>query len=355
MRASDLKYLLAYIIPVSGLIAVWQGGYYAPLTVIIAFGLIPLVEFFVVKSQINLTPELETDVSQIRYFDLLLYLNVPLVYGLLGLLLYRATYTSVTTFELYWMIASVGIVFGASGINVAHELGHKPGRFEQLLSKMLLLPSLYLHFFIEHNRGHHVNVSTPEDPATSRYGENVYFFWVRSTVGSYVSAWKLEYDRLQKQGKGWLTWSNEMLRFQVIQLIYVAAIYAVFGTQGVMISIAVAIVGFLLLETINYIEHYGLVRKKLASGRYERVQVRHSWNSNHEIGRIILYELTRHSDHHYKANRKYQVLRHHDESPQLPLGYPGSMLLSFVPPLWFAIMNPRLKQYKDTSTDINMT
>ena len=342
MKMSDIKYMLAYIIPISGYVAVWQGGIYAPLTLFIAFVIIPLLEFFVAKSTLNLTSDQEFDVTDVPYFDWLLYLNLPLVYGLVIALLYRVTQTSLYTSELGWTVVSVGIVLGASGINVAHELGHKSGGMEQLTAKLLLLPCLYMHFFIEHNRGHHVNVSTPLDPATSRKGESVYFFWIRSTVGSYLSAWRLESERLAKLGKTWLRWENEMVRFQVFQLVYLAVVAISCGLLGLLVAVAIAVVGVLLLETINYIEHYGLQRRLLTTGRYERVQVHHSWNSNHEIGRIMLYELTRHSDHHYKANRKYQVLRHHDESPQLPLGYPGSMLLSFVPPLWYAVMHRRL-------------
>jgi len=240
------------------------------------------------------------------------------------------------------MTLSVGIVLGA-GINVAHELGHKKGKLEQLIAKLILLPNLYMHFIIEHNRGHHVHIATPEDPATSRKGEMIYTFWLRSSIFSYISAWKLEAKRLKKENKSIVSLSNEMIVFQLIQISYLALIFAFFGMTVMLFSIAIAIVGFLLLETINYIEHYGLVRSKLPNGRYERVDMRHSWNSNHEIGRIVLYELTRHSDHHFKANRKYQVLRHHDESPQLPLGYPGSMLMSFLPPLWFYVMNRKLK------------
>ena len=316
-------------------------------TVIIAFVLIPLLEFFVEQSQRNIKSHDEADIQNNRYFQWLLYINVPLVYGLLACLLWVTTQTDLLTFELVGMVLSVGIVCGASGINVAHELGHKQGRMEQFLAKVLLLPNLYMHFFIEHNRGHHVNIGTPEDPATSRKGESLYRFWIRSTVGGYLSAWKLENARLVKQGQYWFSSNNEMIQFQIVQIVYLITVFSFFGTVGVAICISVAIVGFLLLETINYIEHYGLERKKVSSGRYERVHVTHSWNSNHEIGRIILYELTRHSDHHYKANRKYQVLRHHDESPQLPLGYPGSILLSFVPPLWFYVMNKEVDRFNE--------
>lgn len=343
MKFTNLKYLLAYSIPVAGYMAVFLPGAYTWSAVILAFGIIPTIEFFVNQSSDNLAAEEETSRLSNSFFDVLLYINLPLIYGLVVCYLFRIDTAGLVTSEIVGMTLSVGIVLGA-GINVAHELGHKSNRSDQWISKAILLPSLYMHFFIEHNRGHHVHIATPEDPASSRKGEMVYTFWLRSVIFSYISAWQLEAKRLERADKNLLSFDNEMLRFQIIQLVYLGLIVVVFGMNAMMFAIAIGIVGFLLLETINYIEHYGLVRAKLPNGRYERVDMRHSWNSNHEVGRIILYELTRHSDHHFKANRKYQVLRHHDESPQLPLGYPGSMLLSFVPPIWFAVMDKRLAQ-----------
>jgi alkane 1-monooxygenase len=143
-------------------------------------------------------------------------------------------------------------------------------------------------------------------------------------------------------GKSHASWDNQMLRFSVYQMLWLIALYNFFGVNGLLGGIAVALIGVLLLETVNYLEHYGLRRRRLASGHFEPVGPEHSWNSNHEVGRILLYELTRHSDHHYKSTRKYQILRHIDESPQLPFGYPTAVLLSLVPPLWFAIMHKRL-------------
>jgi len=343
MKFSDLKYLVAYIIPITGFMAVFLNGYWSWSTVIFAFCIIPITEFFVFRSTENLSESEEIDRLSNSFFDLLLYVNLPLIYGLIACYFITISNGQFEIYELIGMTLSVGIVLGA-GINVAHELGHKKGKLEQLIAKLILLPNLYMHFIIEHNRGHHVHIATPEDPATSRKGEMIYTFWLRSSIFSYISAWKLEAKRLKKENKSIVSLSNEMIVFQLIQISYLALILAFFGMTVMLFSIAIAIVGFLLLETINYIEHYGLVRSKLPNGRYERVDMRHSWNSNHEIGRIVLYELTRHSDHHFKANRKYQVLRHHDESPQLPLGYPGSMLMSFLPPLWFYVMNRKLKE-----------
>jgi alkane 1-monooxygenase len=214
---------------------------------------------------------------------------------------------------------------------------------EQFLAKTLLLSSLYMHFFIEHNRGHHKSVATPEDPSTARFNEPVQLFWIRSMFQTWLSAWHLEFDRLQRNGFSRFCLRNEMLQFQLIQLAFLIAVYY-FGGYFVVLAVwAAALVGAILLETINYIEHYGLMRKKLESSYYERVEHHHSWNSDHLIGRLILFELSRHSDHHYKTNKKYQTLISADDAPQMPTGYPGMMVLSIIFPLWFWVMNERLR------------
>lgn len=345
MKLSNLKYLIAYLIPLTGFMSVFLKGYWTWATVVFAFFIIPATEFFVSRSTENISEYEESERLSNSFFDLLLYVNLPLIYALIAAYFYVLANGNFAIYEQVGMTLSVGIVLG-SGINVAHELGHKNGILEQTVAKLILLPNLYMHFIIEHNRGHHVHIATPEDPATSRKGEMVYLFWLRSSIFSYISAWKLEAKRLKRDNRSVISFRNEMIIFQLIQIFYLGLVFVFFGLKVMLCAIAIAVVGFLLLETINYIEHYGLVRNKLPNGRYERVDMRHSWNSNHELGRIVLYELTRHSDHHFKANRKYQVLRHHDESPQLPLGYPGSMLMSFLPPLWFYVMNRKLKEVK---------
>jgi alkane 1-monooxygenase len=250
-----------------------------------------------------------------------------------------------TIAETIGLTLGVGIVAGTCGINVAHELGHRAKRMEQLLAQIMLLPTLYQHFFVEHNRGHHKNVATDEDPASARLGENVFSFWLRSVSGGWRSAWALEHERLVKTGHPTSTWGNMMVHYTLYQTIWLLAIFFFLGWQALLGAIAVAVIGFLLLETVNYIEHYGLRRNILATGRPEPVSPRHSWNSDHELGRIFLYELTRHSDHHFKSTRKYQILRHLDESPQLPFGYPTSIILALLPPLWFRLMDKKVAHY----------
>ncbi len=338
----DWKYLLAYLVPASAILALmWQGAW-AWATVLLAFVVVPVLEVFTPVSSLNVSEANEDSRLHRRWFDGLLYLNVPLLFSIVVGYVFIVENQALSLVELIGLTLSVGIVVGANGINVAHELGHRNTRGEQFLSKLLLLPALYQHFFVEHNRGHHKHVATDRDPASARFGENLYTFWWRSVTGSWRSAWDIERERLQKEGRPVWSWSNEMLRFTVYQTGWLAVVFAFTGWRGLLGAVAVAVVGFLLLETINYVEHYGLRRRLLDSGRPEPVGPQHSWNSNHEVGRILLYELTRHSDHHFKATRKYQILRHLDESPQLPYGYPTSIVLALLPPLWFAVMNPRV-------------
>ncbi len=346
----DSKYLLAYILPLTAFLSIYLGGIWSFSSLMFGFVLLPILDSLFKGSDKNLTEEQEASKLSRQFFDIILYLNVPILYALL--IYYYSTLAKggLEIYELIGITMSVGTVLGTTGINVAHELGHRSSKFEQFFAKALLLPNHYLHFFIEHNRGHHKNVATPEDPATSRLNESVYAFWIRSVIGCYKGAWNLENSRLRKEKKAVFSLENEMLRFQIVHIIYLIAVGLIFGWNIAPFAIMIGISGFSMLESVNYIEHYGLVRRKKASGRYENVQAIHSWNSDHDIGRIMLYELTRHSDHHFKATRKYQVLRHFDKSPELPHGYPGSILLAMIPPLWYSVMNKRVAEHQAVLT-----
>lgn len=338
----DAKYLIAYVAPLSAYLGIYLGGIWSFGSLYIGFGLIPLFELWLPGSTHNLTPAQEQRQARRRLFDWLLYLNLPILWGLVFYYLYTLQHRPLETYEVIGMTLNVGLIVGTIGINVGHELGHRTKRYEQLIAQALLLSALYMHFFIEHNRGHHKHVATALDPASAPAGLSIYAFWWRSVSGGYRNAWQLETTRLQRAGLSFWSLHNQMLVFQLVQLAYLGIAFWLFGPMGAVAVIAVAVVGFLLLESVNYIEHYGLRRRLLPNGRYEPVRPEHSWNSNHELGRIFLYELTRHSDHHYKASRKYQTLRHFEESPQLPTGYPGAILVALLPPLWYRMMHPRL-------------
>ena len=239
---------------------------------------------------------------------------------------------------------SIGCI-GGIGINTAHELGHKRESVERWLSKIALAQSFYGHFYIEHNRGHHVRVATPEDPASSRVGENFYQFWPRTVWGSLKSAWNLEKRRFARKGKHPFRISNDVLNAWLMSAVLWGSVIAIFGWQVLPFLVLQAVVGFSLLEVVNYMEHYGMLRQKVGIGereRYERVDPSHSWNSNNIATNVLLYHLQRHSDHHANPTRRYQTLRDFEESPVLPTGYAGMIVLAVIPAVWRRVMDPRV-------------
>ena len=350
-RINALKYFAILTAPAIGYISLTYNGIWAWALVIYVYGIIPAIELVSPTSEVNMTVAEEEVAKQDKFYDWLLYMIVPIHFCLLFYYLFVITQGGLSFLDIVGKTAAMGIANTTFGINVGHELGHRAKKSERIMAKLLLLSTSYMHFFIEHNRGHHKNVSTDEDPASSRLNEPLYSFWIRSVRDGYKSAWELENGRLDRNNIAILSWDNEMIRFTVIQIAFSLFIWMVFGFTGMLYFWMASIIGFLLLETVNYIEHYGLRREKTDRGTYSKVEPIHSWNSNHAIGRIMLFELTRHSDHHYKASRKYQVLRHFDESPQMPFGYPAMMLLAFIPPVFFSLMNKQIEKYKAQHPD----
>ena len=345
----DLKYLMSYSIAVTAFIGILVGGAYVYLAVVYTFIFIPILESNT-KEYIN---EYSDDEKKNRnldpFFDFLLYLNIPIVFGIFFVSLDTLLYTDSVS-EIIGIILSTSIVMATNGINVGHELGHRKSLFSRTCSKLLYLPCQYMHFFIEHNYGHHINVATPDDPATAKYKQNLYSFWISSVTKTYLSAWRIQLKLLKVSKLSFFSLRNDMIFYTLFQIAFLIFIYLNYGLIITLYSLLMSIGSFLFLETINYVEHYGLLRKIKPNGKYERVKPHHSWNSNHTIGRITLYELTRHSDHHFISSKKYQVLESIEDSPQLPYGYPTSILISFLPPLWFRIMNPLVEHnmgYKD--------
>jgi alkane 1-monooxygenase len=302
-----------------------------------------------------------------KYYRSCTYAFIPFQYlsMILGAYLFTASNLSWLGYDgpLSWpakigLALSVGAL-GGVGINTAHEMGHKKESLERWLSKITLAQTGYGHFYIEHNRGHHVRVATPEDPASSRFGETFWEFLPRSVFGSLRSALRLEAQRLRRQGaspwnpKTYL--SNDVLNAWLMSVVLWGVLIAVFGPALIPFVIIQAVFGFSLLEAVNYLEHYGLMRQKNTNGRYERCTPEHSWNSDHIITNLFLYHLQRHSDHHANPTRRYQTLRSMDGAPNLPSGYAALIGLTYFPPLWRKLMDHRvLAHYGGDITRVNV-
>mgnify|MGYP001227206689 CR=1 FL=1 len=342
MIASLFKYLLNLSTPLIIIGCLSAKGPWSFLTILYVFGLIPLLEIILKPDTFNLDSLTENKFKDHPLFDLLIYLIVPLQIYCVYFFLETITTSNLSSFELVGLTASFGIGCGVLGINVGHELGHRKKWYEQVFSIILLGSSLYMHFFIEHNKGHHKHVASPKDPASAAKGENLYKFWFKTVVGSYISAWNIQKVELKRRDALFFSFANLMLIFHFLQFSLLTVVYYFYGLKALICFSIAALIGILLLETVNYIEHYGLRRQKTQSG-YSKVLPCHSWNSDHPIGRILLFEVSRHSDHHYQAQRKYQVLRHFDNSPQMPYGYPAMILIACVPFLWFKIMHKHME------------
>ena len=340
------RFLAVYFVVSLGLIGLALGGWWTLLLPVFAFVCIPTAELFLHGETGNLDPADEPEVLANPWFDRVVYGLVPIQWAAILLLLAGTASGHFAGWSQAAAIFCTGTLCATLGINVGHELGHHRSKRDQNLAKALLLSTHYMHFFIEHNRGHHANVATEDDPASADRGENVYGFWFKSVVGGWLSAWRLEFRRLDRRGVARFSWQNEMLRFQVIQIGALALAALAFGPIAAASWLAAGMIGALILENINYVEHYGLRRGRRDDGRWERVQPVHSWNSNHPLSRVLLFELTRHSDHHANPSRHFSVLRHYDEAPQLPTGYSGMLLLAMVPPLFKRLMHPRIDAWQ---------
>ncbi|MCC5945412.1 MAG: alkane 1-monooxygenase [Bernardetiaceae bacterium] len=348
-----IGFFSAFILPLLLVTGFYAGGAWNFLTVAFVFIGIPLLDYLLGEDKQNPAKTEEQTLTQDAYYRFVNYTWVFVQWGLLLWASYMFAVSDLSTVAQIGFVLSLALITGGIGITVAHELGHKQGWWQRFYAKILLSSVWYMHFYIEHNLGHHVHVSTPKDSATSRENESFYAFWWRSVSGGYRSAWQIEKQRMQRQGKPAYALSNRMWLYSflppfLILLIVLAVSWIVgfFAWQvGVMLLIQ-SVLGFSLLEAVNYLEHYGLMRREISPGRYERVNHLHSWNNSHLLSNFFLFQLQRHSDHHAFAVRPYQILRHHEESPQLPAGYPTMILLALVPPLWFRVMNPRLQAWK---------
>lgn len=345
---NKLKYLLVYTLPAATAVSFLNEGIWSWTAVIYAFGILPLLDHFIAIDRSNLSAQQEEEALGMWIFDVLLYMVVPVHLGMVEWFIYEATQFTTLDITAWGKIFSLGAMSSVTAINIAHEIGHRNGRVNKITAKLLLSTVLYSHFYEEHNFGHHRNVGTHEDPATARRGEWVYAFFFRSVIMGVISAFKIEAKRLQRQGRSAISLHNGVLVWQVIQVGIVVVLYLVFGWMVALGFGLYSLIAVFILEAINYVEHYGLVRKKESEFRYEKVKPHHSWNADNTIGRAVLFELTRHSDHHENPHKKFQILSTPENVPELPTGYPGMVLLTLVPPFYFQVMKSRLDNWCKT-------
>jgi alkane 1-monooxygenase len=311
---------------------------------VMVFVQVPMLDAVIGSDGGNPPEELVTALQSDRFYRWMTYLYLPLLYGGLVLGAWQWQRGDLSVAGRIGLLLTIGIVSGIA-INTAHELGHKLESLERRLSKIALAPSAYGHFYVEHNRGHHVRVATVEDPASARLGESFYRFWPRTVSGSLKSAVRLEWARHRLRGRSPWTWRNDVLNAWALTVVLWAALIAAFGWGTLVFLVVQAVLGFSLLEVVNYLEHYGLLRERNEAGRYEKVDARHSWNSDRLATNLFLYQLQRHSDHHANPTRRYQVLRNLDVSPQLPGGYASMIVAALVPPLWRRMMDRRVVRH----------
>ena len=323
------------LVELTGLGILWWFG---PLVV---FGILPALDQLIGKDSDNPPDSAIKWLEQDRYYRWCTYLFLPLQYASLIFVAAQWANGGLSAVESLGLAFTVAMV-GGIAINTAHELGHKRKSYERWLSKIALAQTGYGHFFIEHNRGHHVRVATPEDPASSRLGESFWEFLPRTISGSLSSAIHLERVRLERLEKGFWTISNDILNAWAMTLALFGGLVAVFGPAIMPWLVIQAVIGLSLLEVVNYLEHYGLLRRRTDDGRYERCAPEHSWNSNNVASNVFLYHLQRHSDHHANPIRRYQALRAYEDIPELPSGYATMIAAACVPPLWRRVMDGRV-------------
>ncbi|PJZ69267.1 alkane 1-monooxygenase [Leptospira perolatii] len=355
-KLKKYSFLIAFLVPAVAVLGYYLGGNFNFLTVGIVFGILPILDVFIGADSSNPDESLVGALQNEFYFRFVTYVWAWVQLGLILWALWQVQTNSLGWLEWVAFGLSIGITTGGIGITVAHELGHKNSKIEQFYSKCILVTVCYMHFFIEHNRGHHVNVSTFEDPATSRKGESFFRFYPRTLLGSLSNSWNLEKKRLAKQGLGVWTFKNEFLLSLLFPALFIGSILSFFTTltgqfkwEVLLFFLFQSWIAFTLLELVNYIEHYGLKRREVSPGKFEKVLPIHSWNQNFALSNAFLFQLQRHSDHHANAGRRYSALRHFEESPQLPFGYEIMVLIALIPALWFKVMDSRLEAWEKSN------
>jgi alkane 1-monooxygenase len=339
---SPLVYCLPYLIPLTAAIGLGLGGWYTFTTLVVAFVILPVFDHLVGINPRNPSISEEQALKNNPAFTwaLLMFLPVQALAVIGGA--WCAAHLNLSALEWVGFVLSVGTATGAIGITISHELCHRGNAMQRWTGFGLLSLVCYAHFGIEHVVGHHARVSTPSDPATSRLGEGLYRFLPRTIMGSLASVFAFESLRLTKRRLSPWSLRNRLWWCFLSSIAIAVLLWFFWGGAALGFFLTQSAFAIFLLESVNYIEHYGLRRREIAPGRYEKVGLRHSWNASHRISNIFLFGLQRHSDHHAHPHRPYQILRHHDAVPQMPFGYPTMVMLATIPPLWRRVMDPKV-------------
>ena len=350
-------WLLSVTYPLQPLLAIglhWQTGNEAwfLLPFLINYAIAPLLDWAIGEDTNNPPEEVVMQLDQDPYYRRLTFIVVPVHYLTLTVCAWYAATQPLSWWGFVLLAAIAGLTAGLA-INTGHELGHKNSKIEKLLAKIVLAVPAYGHFTVEHNRGHHKDVSTPSDPASARMGESIYKFALREIPGGFKRAWQVEKERLTARDKSAWHPGNPILQSYAISLVITLLLLAWLGWLMIPFLLIHHAFGYFQLTSANYIEHYGLLRERDVRGRYERCQPHHSWNSNHVLSNLILFHLERHSDHHTHPQRRYQSLRHYDDLPALPNGYFGMYALAYLPWAWFKVMDPRLMALSHVQGDLD--
>ena len=329
----------------------WAGAVFGGWTVFLlplsTWSLFSMIDAFVGLNKVN--ADLATPEADLFWYRLITLLWAPIQFGtIFGVLWYVTQTGHLVTWEKVWLFVGIGVISGVVGINYAHELIHQKPKWERTLGDLLLAMVLYSHFRSEHMLVHHRYVGTPRDPVTARYNEGFYRFFPRVLRDCYLSALGAEAAMLARKGKRWTDLNNPFWHYWALQAALFGLAYAIAGWGGVGLFLVQACVAIWQLELVNYIEHYGLTRKHLGEGKYEHVLPRHSWNAAHRASNWLLINLQRHSDHHYKPDRRFPLLQTYSASdaPQLPYGYPVMTVVAMFPPLWRKVMNRRVRAWR---------
>ncbi|MEL6476988.1 MAG: alkane 1-monooxygenase [Pseudomonadota bacterium] len=347
MPLHALPFLISYALAPAVVLAALHGGWWLGLPFLIGWVLVPLLDRFTGLNIRNVDPATPED--KLFWHRAVLILWVPVQMAVLFWCLWTVPEAShLVLWEKFAVFAGLGVVTGGIGITFAHEMVHQRATWERRMGDLLLVSTAYGHFATEHVFGHHITVGTPKDPVSARKGEWFWAFFLRAVFGSLVSAWRIDRERLARRGRKLWHRSNPFWRYGLGLVAWLAAAWLLGGWLGVALFFTQALVAIYQLEAVNYVEHYGLTREYLGDGKFERVRPHHSWNASQAVSNWFLINLQRHSDHHFRPDRRYPLLQHYkwDQAPQLPFGYSAMIAIAIFPPIWFWMMDKRLERWR---------